>query len=192
MSDDQMTPGEKMPEVNRPSAMQIKPQGEYRAFNPDRDLVYCLPRLISRALHDLGEEVDVGAVQAALLNRGLGGQHLLSLAHERGKNNAEALVDLWCEVTREMGQYFARMVAEPGNAEKSAPELLRSIFAVDRGPVRNAVRQLICDMIVRRMMAEFPFWVEQAQPWSEKAARPYEDDINEAVDKFIAVLDDAK
>lgn len=187
-----MTEEEKMPKVSRPSAMQVKPQGEYRAFNPDRDLVFCLPRLISRALHDLGKEVDIGAIQAALLNRGLGGQHLMSLAHERNTTNTDALVAVWNEVTKEMAQYFSSAVDSPGTAESEAPDKLRSIFAVDRGPVRNAVRQFICDMIVRRMMAEFPYWVEQVQPWSEKAARPYTYDINEAVDAFLGPMSDAK
>ena len=148
---------------------QIRPEdAQRRRFNPERDLVWMLPRLIKRALTTFGT-----LSEAAL-------QQLLHQAHI---GDDTCLDDFSLFISNLTG--FLAAAIHP---EDHTPEQVRCSLQAVYGQDTARIRLLVFDRIIKVLMAEYPIWCDQVRPESELDPRPSIEDVEKAGDELLGRL----
>jgi hypothetical protein len=184
MSSEDQAPGMVPSHTPRPGAgLQVRmPQaGEFRAFNPDRDLIWCLPRLVTGALKLMSEaEDEAGKLTEAQLASKLKASGFDVDDSKAGKDLEECIKLLAA---------FFNAVRNPDekDVEKVGQELLGVLYNRDAGAVA-AFRMIIADLLMKRILAEIPFWLEQVRPRSRRDPTPGLDEIEEAMEHVLSKL----
>lgn len=160
----------------RPGVIQMKGTGEdRRAFNPDRDLVWAMGRLVKRLgmrmaerLHDENGEIKPDEYMQMLREFGI------YAPPEHKENYARYLK----EFVQAVSDYFQKL---HGDMSQPKNEISKPMEAMFTGQQFAAARALFSIMLAQEIFAEHPYWWEQIQPQSDTDARPRIKEINEAV-----------
>ena len=163
-------------------ALQAKVPGDrdYRVCNPERDMVWALPRFVSAAIHDLGTELS-REEYAEKLKAELAA---LGIAHPRFPGIAlasdNALLDVFAEFVSKFGAVWHKLREDP---EGEGISDLKEIFGDSRF---SWCRLIISHNIMKRLMAEVSYWICQIEASSKDPPRPNIKQIEEAT---RAILD---
>lgn len=157
-----------------PGALQIK-GGDPRAFNPDRDMVWALPRLFKRALDTLGEDISIDDFRQMVVARGLDVDEL----------DDAGLVDALSTVIKDIAKYFNVLRADPLLQEKAQP-FFNDVFKKD-WPYQQ-LRLYLADVLMSQIFAELPTWFAMINPRSPNDPLPSVGDVEDAADAIIARL----
>ena len=139
-------------------AMQMK-GADPRLYNPDRDMIWAMPRLMKKALFMFGQSITVGEVRELLAQRGI----------ELDCEDGVVYNKLW-GVVQSFARYLNDLKDNP-DIRRNPGEIHRQLFAV--GPdqkVFAAIRALVADFFLSTVYAELPIWFESIQP--ERANNP--------------------
>lgn len=159
-----------------PGAMQVRGGGDdRRAFNPDRDLVWAMGRLVKRLgtkmaerLHDENGEIMSDEYMKMLQDFGI----YAPWEHK------QKYARYFKEFVHALNDYFQRL---HGDMEAPENELTKPLDEMFNGYQYAAPRALFSIMLAQEIFAEHPFWWAQVQPQSDAGPRPRIKEINEAV-----------
>lgn len=154
-------------------AMQVRTNDKagLRAFNPDRDLVWALPRLLRRALEQLGEEWTA--------------ERLVTLLEEHGCPMpcdglvTDGTMKATDDVIRGLAHMFTTMRDFPESAEAHANEYKR---LKELCPLFH---MLLASLLMDVIFAELPTWFDQVRPTSKLDPMPDVDVVMQAADAFL-------
>lgn len=151
-------------------AMQItnpKRPEHMRAFNPDRDMIWALPRLMRRVFHNMGELDDQKFI--AMLEERLIGTEVYGYPH----------ADVMGETAKEVARIFNLMQQFPEKAKEHAAEYQRL------WKDHEFCMPLIACMLMDAIFAELPTWFDQVRPKSKLAPIPDVEEIERAANEFL-------
>ena len=154
-------------------AMQIK-GGDQRAFNPDRDMVWALPRLFKRALGTLGK-LDGAKFRAALEARGIS-------CH--GIDDVD-LYEALLRVIKNIAAYFNALRNDPRLLDKAQP-FFDDVFK--KTEPDQQIRLFLFDVLVFQIFAELPTWFAMIAPKSANDPLPSVDEVEKAADGLMEKL----
>ncbi len=161
----------------KPSAMQIKTTGDRkrRSFNPDRDLVWAMGRMVKRLglklgklLHNKSGDIKPGAYMDLLRENGIYAPDGFAEQHTR----------YFKEFITAVNAYFQRL---HGNMEEEKNKITEPLPELYEGRQYAAARSLFSVMLVREIFSEHPYWWAQVQPQSDTDPQPRIKEINDAV-----------
>ena len=144
-----------------------KDRGQGKWYAPDRDMVYAFPRMMSRAIHSLGENWDDIDLEAE--------------AKKRGMENIDAA--LLCSFAVKLREFFKKTSAKVDDEEAIA--LMTGLLA----PEHVQERVLVADLVFQHILAEYPIWAWIA---GAKSAGDVEIDASEVDNSVQALLDAAR
>jgi hypothetical protein len=139
-----------------------------RRFNPDRDMVWALPRIVRRVLDRMAFEPE--QLRAEL--------QTCDAASAVFSADTE-LVDSLSQVVTMLAQYFKLMGSK--DATEHAVELFNRIFIEHK-----AFATVIAVALVRELLLELPFWYEQIRPQSKLDPMPEIEEIDAAVERLLS------
>ena len=151
-------------------SVQVRPDDPlHRRFNPERDLVWALPRIIKRGLMTFGMLTE---------------PKLRQLLVENGFDITITGTDLkdFEEFIGLLTDFFAAAV-DPALSDKAVRDKLVVLYELP-----PAIRMLAFDRVMKVIMAEFPVWCEQVRPESKKDPRPPVEEIEKARDTLLERL----
>lgn len=139
-----------------------------RRFNPDRDMVWALPRIIRRVLDRMAFEPEQLRADLQTCD-----------ASSAVFSDDIELVDSLGQVITMLAQYFKLM----GNkdAAEHAVVLFNRIFIEHR-----AFATVLAVALVRELLLELPFWFEQIRPQSKLDPMPEVEEIDAAVERLLS------
>lgn len=148
--------------------VQVRPDDLlHRRFNPERDLVWALPRLIKRGLMTLGT-LTVPKLRQLLAESSL-------------------VDDADFDDLKEFISRLTDFIAAAARSEEESDEYVRAKLS-DLYELNPAIRLLVFDRVMKVIMAEFPVWCEQVRPESKKDPRPPVEEIEKARDTLLEQL----
>jgi hypothetical protein len=149
-------------------AMQVtnpKRPEHMRAFNPDRDMIWAMPRLMRRVFHSMGE-LSEQSLKDMLTAR--------SIASDGTSPEEVGLV------AKDIARMFNLMQQFPEQTAKHAEEFERlKEHATD-------AMTLIASMLMDAIFAELPTWFDQVRPKSKFAPIPDVEEIERAANEFLS------
>jgi hypothetical protein len=154
--------------------MQIR-GGDQRAFNPDRDMVWALPRLFKRALDTMGENIAIDDLRKMIEARGV----------DLGELDDPGLVDALAQVIKDIAKYFNVLSADPLLHEKAQP-FFGDVFRKE-APYQQ-IRLFLADILMSQIFAELPTWYAMINPRSPNDPLPSVGEAEDAADVLIAGL----
>ena len=163
------------------SAMQIKGGGdrERRAFNPDRDLVWALGRLVKRLGSRLAESVHTnGEIDAGKLGELLAQNHIYAPIY---CGESDKLVTEFAAFIKEVNDYFQAL---HGDMTAELTPCAAIFDSTKYGPARS----LFSLLLVQEIFAEHPFWWAQVKPNSTTDPQPDVKTIDVAVRELLGKL----
>jgi hypothetical protein len=151
-------------------AMQVtKPEGpdNQRAFNPERDMIWAMPRLIRRAFELLGKDWTV--------------EHFTKMLEDRSTACAQPAltIDPSLEVIQGIAKMFNLMRDFPHMVEEHAAEYKR-LKELD-----PTFHMLMGSLLMDAIFAELPLWFDQVRPTSKLSPMPNTEEIEAAADEFL-------
>jgi len=152
-------------------AMQVtnpKRPEHMRAFNPDRDMIWAMPRLMRRVFHSMGELSDQKLIE--MLEKRLIGVEVYGYPH----------ADVMGEAAKEVARMFNLMQQFPEKAEEHAKEYERM------WEEHEFCMPLIACLLMDAIFAELPTWFDQVRPKSKLAPIPDVEEIERAANEFLA------
>lgn len=151
-------------------AMQVtnpKKAEHMRAFNPERDMIWALPRLMSRIFNELGELSD-NKLTALLEGRCIGLEvHRYPHANVMG------------ETAKELARMFNLMQQFPEKSEEHAKEYKR--LKEERPLCMALTACLLMDVV----FSELPTWFDQVRPTSKLSPTPNIEEVEQAAHEFL-------
>ena len=167
-------------------ALQAKLPGDSdrRVCNPERDMVWALPRLIGKALGDIGtastRKEFAWQLRALLLKHGIMVDGKLAFF---GVHTGDAdLMDVFDEFIKKFGAVWHYLRDDPKG------EGLARLQELFKEPRFAPFRLLISLLVMKRMMAEVSYWICQVEASSKEPPRPEIERITEAVDELLKQL----
>ncbi|KKN28028.1 hypothetical protein LCGC14_0858400 [marine sediment metagenome] len=167
-------------------ALQVKLPGDSdrRVCNPERDLIWALPRIIEKAIGDIGtastQKEFAWQLRAMLLKHGLVVDGKIAFFGERtGDAN---FMDGFEEFIKKFGAVWHYLRDDPKG------EGLARLQELFKEPRFAPFRLLISLFVMRRLMAEVPYWICQVEASSKEPPRPEIERITEAVDELLSQL----
>ena len=157
-----------------PGALQVK-GGDPRAFNPDRDMVWALPRLFKHALDTLGKDIAIEDFVAKMEDRGadlLG--YDLAVIHES-----------LSRVIKSIAGYFNALRDDPLLRDKAQP-FFEEVFT-KKEPDKQ-IRLYLADVLMAQIFAELPTWFAMINPRSPNDPLPSVGEVEDAADELLASL----
>lgn len=154
-------------------AMQVtnpKRPEHMRAFNPDRDMIWALPRLMSRVFHMLGTEWSMTRLTEMLEERGA-----MLLNRYRGVTFDASTED----IVTSFAKMFNLMQQFPEKTEAHAGEYKR-LKELD-----PAFVMLLGSLLMDAIFAELPTWFDQVRPQSKLAPVPAVEEVERAAREFL-------
>jgi len=149
-------------------AMQVRSDDPlHRRFNPERDLVWALPRIIKRGLMTFGTLTEPKLTELLLESELTPGVDL----------------DDFKEFISQLTDFMAAAARSEEESDEYVRAKLADLYALD--PV---IRLLVFDRVMKVIMAEFPVWCEQVRPESKKDPRPPVEEIEKARDILLERL----
>lgn len=151
-------------------AMQVtnpKRPEHMRAFNPDRDMIWALPRLMRRVFHSMGELDDQKLFD--MLDARLIGSEVYGYPH----------ADAMGETAKEVARMFNLMQQFPEKVEEHAKEYKRM------WKKHEFCMPLIACLLMDAIFAELPTWFEQVRPQSKLAPVPDVEEVERAAREFL-------
>ncbi len=149
--------------------VQVRPDDpKRRRFNPERDLVWMLPRIMKRGLMTFGILTEPKLKQI-LVESGLG-------------PDAADTEDFKVFIDR-----LSDFMGAAANPEENSDEAVRKILG-QLYELPPAIRLLAFDRIMKVILAEYPVWCEQVRPESTKDPRPPVEEIEQARDALLEQL----
>ena len=149
--------------------------GDRRAFNPDRDMVWALPRLFRRALETLGEDIDINKFRAMVEARGI----------DCDEFDNTALYDALSQVIKDVSAYFNALRSDPRLLDKAQP-FFDDVFR--KYAPNQQIRLFLSDILVSRIFAELPTWFATIAPRSPNDPIPSVDEVEAAADELLSRL----
>jgi hypothetical protein len=166
------------------SGLQIgTPQtGDLRAFNPDRDMVWSLARIVTRAMLE-GFEIENPAEE--LTDAELVEHVEQQFAKHRIPQtlDAKALLAVFKEFLVNIRDFFG--MAGEDDATLLASAAFEKIYTDERF---KPFVLLLSTLTMRYIFAELPYWFEQVRPRSVKHPRPPIGDVVAAADALLKRL----
>jgi len=153
-------------------AMQIK-GGDSRAFNPDRDMVWAMPRLFRAALESMGKMQKGDLIEFFKKN------HI-----ELPGYTEETLFDGLQYTISHVAKYFNELHKNP-RLGKDAKPFLDRIFS--EGGRYMLMRMLIAEKLMARIFAELPTWFAMIAPKSLNDPLPSVEEVEEAANGLLAM-----
>jgi hypothetical protein len=138
-----------------------------RAFNPDRDMIWALPRLMRQIFHQMGELSDDKLRQ--MLDARLIGSEVYGYPHANAMG----------ETAKEVARMFNLMQQFPEKAEEHAKEYQRM------WKDHEFCMPLIACLLMDAIFAELPMWFDQVRPMSKLAPQPNVEEIEKAANEFL-------
>ena len=155
-------------------AMQVvnpqKPE-HMRAFNPDRDMIWAMPRLMGRVFHALGDDWSVETFWRLQHKYGI------DAVGERGSAD---VMERTIEVVKGFAKMFNLMQQVPEKTEEHAAEYKRL------KELCPGFHLTISAMLMDVIMSELPAWFDQVRPKSKMSPTPDIEKIEEAASDFIS------
>ncbi len=147
---------------------QVRPDDPlHRRFNPERDLVWMLPRIMKRGLMTFGVLTEPKLKQVLI---------------EAGLDTDADIEDFKTFINR-LTDFMAAAANPEQNPEEQVREQLGKLY--DLPP---AIRLLVFERVMKVIMAEFPVWCEQVRPESKRDPRPPIEEIEQARDTLLDQL----
>jgi hypothetical protein len=143
--------------------------GDKRLYNPDRDLVWAMPRLISTALKLMGEDITTDHVRGLMIDRCIE----VPVPDERLREELESFI-------RDMARFLNELKDNP-EVQQNPHGWFEALFA--EGP-RAGVRALVADFLMTTMFAELPIWFESLQP-EKDGCIPNVEEVQRAVESIL-------
>jgi hypothetical protein len=140
--------------------MAIQAKGaDPRLYNPDRDMLWAMPRLMRRALLQFGEGIDNADVRDFLR------------AHDMNSDYRDETIQSTLEaVITDLARFLVDL-KDNVEVRHNAKERFEAIFGYDTQPkLYSALRALIGNFFISVIFAELPIWFDSVQP--EKANNP--------------------
>jgi hypothetical protein len=155
-------------------AMQMR-GADPRLYNPDRDMLWAMPRLMQKALTQFGQDITVADVRSLLDQRGI----VLDCSDE-------LLYNKLCAVIQSFAMYLNDLKDKPDIRRK--PEQIHSkLFTVHKdNRIYAALRSLVADFFLAVVYAELPVWFESVQPEQANNPVPNVGEVEKTVDKLLA------
>ena len=166
------------------SALQVGlPQtGDLRAFNPDRDMVWGLPRIMTRAiLEGFGIENPREEMADFELLEHVKKQLVVHLIPQTMDD--DVLLTVFKEFVVKIQDFFGQ--AGKNSAELIAGDAFKELYTEERF---KPFILLLSTLTMRRIFAELPYWFEQVEPRSPKAPRPSTEEVEAAADALLKQL----
>jgi len=143
-----------------------------RLYNPDRDLIWAMPRLIHNALHMLGQDITTDHIRGMMIDRCID----CHVPDERLREELESFI-------KDLARFLNALREDP--VVRREPEgWFRDLF--EDGP-RAGVRALISELLMCAMFSEMPIWFESVQPEKE-GQTPSLEDVQSEVDRILRCL----
>lgn len=160
----------------------IPQAGDLRAFNPDRDMVWGLPRIMTRAvLEGFGIENPKEEMTDSELIEHVKKQfteHLIPQVMDD-----DVLLVVFKEFVGKIQDFFG--LAGKNSAELIAGDAFEELYTETRF---KPFVLLLSKLTMRRIFAELPYWFEQVQPRSPKDPRPSTEEVEAAADALLKRL----
>jgi len=153
-------------------ALQMVGPKDRRAYNPDRDILWSLPRLFKRGLRELGE-TNNDKVREVMKAYGITPpEGDLQLVFEQVVADiTSAIVD-------------ALSAALPGDA---SCDLWKQVYD-NRDPAYVAVRALFSVLFVKGVICELPIWSASVKPRTPTDPIPDIEEVEAAASEFFAAI----
>lgn len=153
-------------------ALQMVGPKDPRAYNIERDMLWGLPRLIQRALKQLGVTSDEGMIDVMKAH---------GIAPPPGD-----IEQTLSQVVREMLDAIidALRAAEPG---ETSAKLWEKVYA-SGDPTYVALRTLISVLLVKGIVCELPLWAASVKPKHVNDPLPDRAEIEAAANEFLGRL----
>ena len=167
-------------------ALQVKLPGDSdrRVCNPERDMVWALPRLIGKALGDIGtaptREEFAEQLRAMLRKHGIMVDGKLAFF---GAHTVDAdLLDTFEEFVIQFGAVWHYLRDDPKG------EGLTRLQELFKEPRFTPFRLLISLLVMKRLMAEVSYWICQVEASSKEPPRPEIERVTKAADELLKQL----
>lgn len=155
-------------------AMQVvnpqKPE-HLRAFNPDRDMIWAMPRLMRRVFEALGEEWS-----RETLAKMLEWYDVVMINDHIPPDEFDAVTE---DVVTGIAKMFKLMQRFPHKAEEHAAEYAR---LKEVGP---EMMLLFGGLLMDIIFSELPTWFDQVRPKSKLSPAPDVEEIEQAANEFL-------
>lgn len=155
-------------------AMQMR-GADPRLYNPDRDMLWAMPRLMRKALLSFGQNITVAEVRDLLAQRGIALDCEDELVYDK----------LW-DVIQSFARYLNDLKDKP-DVRKSPEYIHRRLFTVHPDDVVfAAIRTLVADAFMSAVYAELPSWFESVQPEKANNPVPTVEEVEEAAAHILS------
>lgn len=151
-----------------------------RAFNPQRDMVWGMGRLVKRLgkrlaerLHNENGEIDEQAYMLLLR------EHAIYAPKGLEQANVKNFVDF----VKVINEYFQKLHADMDGAPIDKPPAV-----MYKGDQFAAARALFSVLFMQELFAEHPFWWQQVKPSSKTDPRPDVQEIDEAARTILGSI----
>lgn len=142
-----------------------------RLYNPDRDLLWAMPRLISTALHMLGENITSEHIREMMAKRNI---KVDLISDELLYAELKSFIEDMAKFLNDMKDVAA--------ARARPEEWLNRLF---RDGDRAGIRAFIADLLVCAMFAEIPIWFSSVQPDKANSPLPDVEKVQDAVESIL-------
>ena len=153
-----------------------------RAFNPARDMVWGLPRIMTRAmLEGFGiEDPERGLTDSEMVEhvKKQFTEHLIPQMMDD-----DVLLVVFTEFIEKIQDFFG--LAGKNSADLIAGDAFKEIYTETRF---KPFILLLSKLTMRRIFAELPYWFEQVEPLSSKAPRPSTEEVEAAANALLQQL----
>jgi len=155
-------------------AMQAR-GADPRLYNPDRDMLWAMPRLMKKALMKFGEDITVADVRALAAQRGI----TLDCSDEVVYNK------LWA-VIQSFAMYLKDLKDKP-DIRRAPAQIHDKLFTVQSDSIVYAsIRSIVADFFLSVVYAELPVWFESVQPEQANNPVPNVEEVGKTVDELLA------
>lgn len=155
-------------------AMQMR-GADPRLYNPDRDMIWAMPRLMKKALQRFGEDITVDEVRAFMRERGI--------ETERSDEDIYHTIE---KVITDFAKYLNDLKDAP-EVRRAPAERYNAIFAPEPPDVLyQSLRAVIGDFFISIVYAELPFWFDSVQPEKANNPAPTVEEVSHVVQSLLS------
>ena len=145
-----------------------------RLYNPDRDMIWAMPRLMRKALMRFGEEITIQVVRDLLSKRGFTSQI-----------DDETLYSTLEQVLDDLAGYLNEL-KDSVEVRRSPTLWYQKLFSSDEpNDAYSSIRSLVADFFMSVVYAELPIWFESVQPEQANNPVPTVEEVEQTVDKLL-------
>ena len=154
--------------------MALQTRGaDKRLYNPDRDMIWAMPRIMMNALKRFGENITSQDVREQMAKR--------CITVDCSDNELQATVE---QVVSDFARFLNDLKDKPD--VRREPDIPYTDLFASNVPIPfHAVRVLLADYFMGVIYAELPIWFESVQPENESNPVPRTEEVVELVEKLV-------